>query len=258
MDQTTVDDASERVRLIVLRCPYVNWKVQGVPEHFTAMVDLKLEGYLSKHQIGAMPLDASDFVADHLLFYQGDRLVMGAKSLRFDLCKTFHVDFPIESFLNKGNHGVHLSVLSGIQKKVRENRGCLSYYSSWTISPKARVSPAAVLSLKEVFTSASYWYHQSEGITDVLGAGLPKFRTDQFFASWGFQPFVQQGEELPSVAAPIFRDIQYVAMHLTKFSPAALSLALRHRDIWRGRRECGSPFFSKGPTSERALGLSDL
>lgn len=222
--------------------------MEGVSRAFSDMVGLKLQGYLDRHEIGAMPLDSSDFVADHILFYQDSRLVLGVKSLLFDLCGVFQIDFTIEAFLKKGGHGEHLEVLKQIIADTQADGRKISYYSSWTMAPSTRVSPANVAFLKELFAACTYFYHRQEGISDLLGAGLPKFKTDQFFGAWGFERFARSHENVPlaMIPAPIFSGIDYVAMHLSRYSEHVIRCAERHKCYWEERVEVGMPF-TKSP-----------
>jgi hypothetical protein len=203
------------------------------------MVELKLQGYLERHEVGAMPLDSADFVADHILVYQGTKPVLGVKTLLFDLCSVFKIDFTLEAFLAKGGHHAHLRALKRIMEEAKARGNKIAYYSSWTMAPHTRKSPENVAFLKELFTGLTYLYHKHEGIPEILGATLPKFKTDEFCQAWGFERFSENGVPLPAIPAPIFAGVDYVAMHLQRYSGHAINCAEKYSRLWHERSELG-------------------
>ena len=246
----------ERLQVVVLKCPYANWKNPVTRKTFNDVISLKLDGYHDKHFFGVMPIDGADFLTDHILVCwrddSGDLVpILGVKSLSYEICAPFFTDFTIESFLKKGEHWQHLERLNQILKSCEEKKQRISYYSSWTISPSVMDNRALITLLKDLFTACTVLHHREEGISELLGLGVPKFRTEHFFYKWGFERVEQCGHGLPNIPFRVLGGIDGVFIHLKKYSDFALSCAEKLEHFWKNRISIGvSPRFTDKLSSQ--------
>ena len=236
---------SANLRVVVLKCPYANWHDPATQQLFSKMVSLKLSGYQPKHFFGVMPIDGTDFLADHLLICEenpetGELLpILGVKSLSYGICEPFCTDFTIDAFLRKGGHKSHLQSLHEILEDCRKGGREIAYYSSWTVAPKANRDRELMALLKELFAAVTFHHHHQEGIDELLGLGVPKYRTDQFFISWGFERVRNKERELDNIPFRILGGIDGVFIHLKNYSRMVLESAAMHRDAWEERITVG-------------------
>lgn len=233
----------ENLQVVILKCPYINWAQEKTQKFFSKMVSLKLKSYCEKHHVGVMPVDATDFISDHILICSSNNgeltPVLGVKSLDYERCKTFHVDFTIESFLKRGEHYEHLDFLYDTIKQCENNNRKISYYSSWATLPTVTRNRPLSNYLKKIFTGLTVLHHNEEGISDLLGLGVPKYRTDNFFYKWGFERVAHNGTDLENIPFFILGNIDGVFIHLKEYSQLALDCAEEALDLWEDRLVIG-------------------
>jgi hypothetical protein len=191
-----------------------------------------------------MPVDGSDLISDHILVCSeeknGDlKLLMGAKSLPYEICDLFHADFTIEKMFKSGGNKKHLDHLYRIIESCKNSSKKLSYYSSWTILPEARKDPKMVNTLKEIYAAFTYFYHRDQQISEIVGIGLPKFKTDTFFNQWGFESVQVTKPEEEKLILPSFGGIDAVFLHLKSFSTYALDMAQKYENLWKNKISLG-------------------
>ncbi len=234
----------EDLRIVVLKCPYANWDDTEARDLFTKMISLKLKGYQSRYRFGVMPVDGTDFVTDHILICKpvGRELVplLGAKSLGVDICETFHLEFTPEAFFRKAGNPTQLEALQGVLNDLRAKDRRASYFSSWTMDLDVKKDAELTRFLKDLFVAAGVGTFREEGITDLFGIGLPKFKTDTYFFEWGFERLEHRGAPAPNFVLPNFGNLDAVLMHLKAFSPRANQLVERFTREWETRLTVGN------------------
>lgn len=232
------------IKLVVLRNPSECWNdpVMGPKcrEMFTKMVGLKLSGYSSRYEKSTLPLDVYDFFSTHLLIckeYEGQlEPVLGYKSVTFSDCETYHQPLPLIATLESCKAEKHLLALQELmaQNSGKNIRYCLSY----TILPKERQDKAFSAILKEMM-AAVFVHFIRETRTDLATlCGVTKFKVDQMFMSWGYEPIQYQGKGLPPYLN-IVVETEALACFLRKFSPYAESMAQKYESLWNSRIEIG-------------------
>lgn len=262
----------KNIKLVILKCPYTTWHDPITQYFFVKTIELKIEGYQRKHFFGVMPFDQTDFVSDHLLICAKDeknnvvpisaaqplpfnvqtlKPISGVKSLAFDICNPFKLDFTVSAFFKKSNQPKHFaSVQESIEECFKANRR-ISYYSSWTQSPLIRKNTEAVAVMKEIFAAMTVCHHREENITDLLGLGLPKFNTDKFFMNWGFERSTVQGEPVENVPLAFLDGIDCVLMHLRHYSDYAMQMTEKYAELWNDRLVVGQSLAQAIAESEK-------
>jgi len=224
-------------RIVVLDCPYNTWAKKETQELFTAIVGLKLKGYLPVYEHGVMPVDSYDFIATHLLVCVEEqarlRPVTGFKSVSVGACERFNLPFPTHAVLGAERAGAHGQAVGNIMERCRSTGKELCFDSSWTVDPEFRRHRELNLLLQELFISNIIQWHRAE--QEVLGTGILRVRTNRFFERVGFHPVEMDGAPLPPFEQPSLRGSHAVLIHLQEPSTFAQSVAMKHQPLWENR-----------------------
>lgn len=239
-----IQSINNSVKLVVLRNPSECWNdpILGAQcrDMFAKMVGLKLAGYSSRYGKSTLPLDVYDFFSTHLLLckdYNGQlEPILGYKSVTYSECELYHQPLPLVATFESCKAKKHLLALQELiaQYSGRNIRYCLSY----TILPKERQDKAFNTILKEMM-AAVFVHFIRETQTDLATlCGVTKFKVDQMFMSWGYEPIQYKGKALPPYMN-IVVETEALACFLRKFSPYAESMAQKYQDMWDSRVEVG-------------------
>ncbi len=233
------------LKIVILRCPYINWSLAETKDFFTKMIALKLEGYQQRHFHGVMPIDQIDFIANHVLICEkiNNNLIpiSGAKSLPYYFCKPFRVEFTPISVFKKGNYLEHLQYTNNIIADCEKSTRQLTYYGAWTQSPDIKDNGLKSI-LKEIFAATLLLHHQEEKITDIIGFGLPKFKTDLFFYKLGGEKARLNNVELEHIPLEHLNEIESAFIHFTGFSPYIEEMVTKYKKLWNERITIGKSF----------------
>jgi hypothetical protein len=226
-------------RIVVLDCPYNTWANKETQELFTAIVGLKLKGYLPVYEHGVMPVDSYDFIATHLLVCVEEdsrlRPVTGFKSVTTSACERFNLPFPTNAVLGAGRTGAHGRAVGNIMERCRTTGKELCFDSSWTVDPEFRKQRELNLLLQELFISNVIQWHRPERAHEVLGTGILRVRTNRFFERVGFHPVELDGAPLPPFEQASLRGSPAVLIHLQQSSDFAQGMAAKHQPLWENR-----------------------
>ncbi len=231
---------NDNIKIIELNSPYHNWEDKEVRKYYTKMIGIKLKGYQKEYRYGVLPVDSTDLVSNHLIFCLENEdgsltPVSAVKSFPLDACAQFHLPFTLSRMLQDSFADEHLAVVKEILDQCQINNTRVSYYSSWTISPHIRKNRKLVKKLKDGLSASTALFHLSQGITELLGLGVPKFQTDLYFSTWGYAPIKKKGVEMPSINIHSYDDIEVLVMHLKEFSKEILDLSKEYLDSWNNR-----------------------
>jgi hypothetical protein len=247
----------DKVRIVILNCPYNDWSNKQVQSMFGKMVQLKLDGYKKKHSFGVLPVDETDYIATHPLICieDGDELIpiSGSKVISYSTCEAFNVGFAMKSCLEKARKTEHLYSLFKILEEAQKKNSKICYHGGYTISPSYRNDKEVLELLKELFIASSVLYFKSNGIKELLGIGVPQFKTDDFFYNWGYKKVNSiEGQDLENFPLYFLKNIDGVMMHLNSFSNEVLKIALKYEKIWSNRLELSFELESEDNLKEAA------
>ncbi len=235
------------IEVVILKCPYQNWKNPDVGLHLNNMFSLKLEGYQKEYKYGVLPFDTTDFVANHFLVYEKTstgqtRLVSALKSTPYHYCGPFHLEFNGIAMLKHGNgKPEHFEEMNAIIDDCMAKSRKLAYYSSWTILPEVRKDKQCIALIKNVVSALTYLAHVDDGIHHLIGLGVPRFKTDQYFETWGFEPILHQGKPLSHLYIESYSDVEVIVMQLKEYSALIKEKANLFSDLWEDRTTVGNP-----------------
>ena len=232
------------VEIVILRCPYVNMDNAASRELFTRMMHLKYKGYGNRHLAGTLPLDATDYVADHpLVCVRDPKLglipITGSKVIGFETCRFFNMDFALESCFKKGNNFVHLDTLYSIINKAQDNGKNIVYHGGYTIDPEIVKTDEDRALARELFIAATTLYFQENKISELIGFGVPKYKTELFFYQWGYERCAVNGAELPSFPVYFLPGCEGILMHLKNYSSSVIETSHKYKFLWNDKIEQG-------------------
>lgn len=240
------------LEVVVLKCPYLNLDDPAVRDLFTKMIFLKFKGYGNNHELGSLPLDSTDYVADHPLIcvrdQNGLRPISGSKVISYETCQRFNLDFAMESCFKKNGLITHTEVLNSIIEGSKRRGKTVAYHGGYTMDPLVRHKLEDKALIKEIFIGSTMNYFCESGITELLGLGVPKFKTDDFFYQWGYQRCTLENLDLRSFPLHFLPGTEGVMMHLKKYSQHVLELRTKYKSLWDNRTELGQSaksFFHK-------------
>ena len=160
----------------------------------------------------------------------------------YDYAQFFRVEFTASAIFRRSNLPLQLSSVQESIDECELKRRRISYYSSWTIEPSVRADREIMETTKEIFAGLTAHHHHAQGITDLLGLGLPKFNTDKFFMNWGFERSRLRGEPVPNAPLDFLGNIDCVLMHMRDFNSYAKDMALKFNRMWQNRIIVGAEF----------------
>ncbi len=234
------------VEIVILRCPYMNMNDPQTRDLFTKMMHLKYKGYGNRHNEGTLPLDATDYIADHpLVCVRDEKLglipITGSKVVNYTSCRFFNMDFALESAFKKGNNKTHLDEMYSIISKAQANKTRIVYHGGYTIDPEIVKTEQERAVARELFIAATTLYFQENEITELLGFGVPKYKTELFFYQWGYERCKVNGIELEAFPVYFLPGCDGILMHLKHFSPTVLNLSDKYKFLWKNKKEIGFP-----------------
>lgn len=228
-----------KIKFVILDCPYDTWDDPRTRELFTKMVGLKLRGFRHEHFYGVMPVDASDFVGLHQIICEereGElNPVLASRVISLDRCRVHNLVFPALSLVRLAQAPEHEEVVQSIVDRCERNGIGLSYDSSWTIDPEIRKDRARTARLRDMFTAIYVLSHQEYNLPEIIGGGTLRFKADQYFSYWGYEWISRSGRRLDPISVAHLGGEQVAVMHLQRFSPEALAIADQWKLLWKRR-----------------------
>lgn len=232
------------VEIVILRCPYMNLDNPQTMDLFSKMMRLKYHGYGNRHLSGSLPLDTTDFVADHpLICVRDEKLglipISGSKVITYDTCKYFNLEFAMESCFKKGGNTEHMNTLMQIIGDSKKNNKTIAYHGGYTIDPTIIKTESDREKVRDMFMGITALYFRENNVSELLGLGVPKFKTENFFYQWGYERCMSHGSDLSSFPLYFLPGVDGVMMHLKEFSTNIIETSRKYKFIWNKKTELG-------------------
>lgn len=234
------------VEIVILRSPYLNLNNPQTMDLFSKMMHLKYKGYGNRHTLGTLPLDTTDFVADHpLICLRDEKLglipISGSKVITYDTCKFFNLEFAMESCFKKEGKIEHLNALTQIINNCKAADKSIAYHGGYTIDPSMIKTESEREKVREIFMGITALYFQENKVSELLGLGVPKFKTENYFYQWGYERCTSADSNLSEFPLYFLPGVNGVMMHLKEFSSNILEISLKYKFIWNNKIELGLP-----------------
>ena len=167
--------------------------------------------------------------------------MMGYKTVTLSRCKIHNLTFPLLSMMEASGAKNHAEEVKKVLADAQERQIEISYDGSWTMDPELRNDKAESEYLKDLMTGIYTQYHSHFRIPEILGLGLLRFKTEQYFQNIGFELIHKGGQVLPSVEMKSLQNEPVILMHLKAFSEEALAKSQEFKPIWDNRIEISDP-----------------
>lgn len=229
---------SNDLKLVLLNYPKQAWDDLQVQEMFCKMVALKFRGYAGKYQGDAIPVDSTDFVANHQLICKqasnGELIpIAGCKTLTYEVCQNHNLKFPLLGLLENTQFDQQRRAIKAVLDAKPQSS--VAYHSGWTIDPDIRRDRNLVTQIKDCLMGVFPHYLNEQGITDLIAIGVLKVRSDKDFGAWGYETLKLDGKPVDIVRCPAFFLEPALPIHLQTLTSAALEMASKWRSAWHSR-----------------------
>lgn len=224
-----------KFRMVVLECPYDTWDDPLAQEMFSKMVSLKLAGYLKEYPYGALPLDTTDFIANHLLLCVeekgGYEPVMASRAVSLERCDTHRLGFSPLNLMKVLGKADHEKAIQSLIDRSRKEGSALSYSSSLTVRPDFRGNKE----IQTLLRATHVLYHREYGIPTSIAGGVVRFKADLTLGSVGYEPLSLDGKQLDPVEVPFVWGESTRFLVMNKISAAGNKVADENREVWDNR-----------------------
>jgi hypothetical protein len=161
------------VTLKVLTSTTENWHQSEVRGLFSAMVGLRIGGYLPVYPIGTLPLDLSDYVCTHFFLGIENRNhfipLLTYKMVLFSECQKYRIPFPSLAISEAARASSVSEFLKNSLDQCEFSPEHIAYGGGWTARPELRMFREFGSYLKEVMASAlTHFSRESELTRSVL------------------------------------------------------------------------------------------
>ena len=226
-------------------CPFDHLDQRSERDLFSAILHLRKQGYLSRHQYGVLPTDTYDFIGKHYGIVtensDGPLVLMSYRTITLERCQEFNLSLPIENILKSASAIEHLCFLEKLKgKSINENRP-LVYTSSWTVSPLLREQPKTYKKVYEFLTAMnvhSFWENQSQ---IKLACGSLRLKTHEYIQWLGYKPFQDREKALPCFKQFNLNNEEVIALSLENHSVDSIKIAENYNFQWKNRVKINRP-----------------
>jgi hypothetical protein len=227
------------MRLVTLEQPLECFNDPVAAALIRQTAQLRLSGYREEQTADFLPLDATDYVANHLIVCDESRgsmrPIMTYKFIELKKALHHRLEFPALTIARTSRRPDHERAVYRIMEECEARRRTLAYAGSWTISPEVRRDRAFVRILKDLTVALHPLYMQEYGIDESILVGVIKHRSPEVLARMGYVPLKLEGKVLPSFPWHFLNDDEVQMLHLNSFSTEALELAGQFRFLWKSR-----------------------
>lgn len=225
---------------VVIEVPCKQWENEEAAQLFLRMCRLKMRGYGARYANGVLPVDTTDLIGTHLLVCipsdEGLQPVMGVKSVEFQQCRDYQVEFPGLSLVKRAGSPRHIAAVEKIIQDCSDKNEKLAYLGSWTVDPTYSWDGPTRHLLKELYSVLYALYYMEKDIRHSILGGTLRFKTEQVFFELGYRPLEENGRQLPNIQVSHLRGEPVMVMHVDGLNLRALRLAKEYAEWWKSRR----------------------
>lgn len=227
----------DNLQVIILEKPYENLDTEFGRQMFSGLMALKIKGYLAIHNDGAMPVDTTDFIANHIIVTRKDdpanNILMCYKSTSYSDCQKFNIPFPFLQLLKNAAHPECSGEMEKILADCTKNEEEITYDTGWTICPSVRDDKELQGALKEMITMFAINHHRDYGVNHWVTLGILKVKTDQYFLKMGLEEISSR----PIISHPYLHqtEARAVISKNANYSGYTHSTAKKYDNLWNSR-----------------------
>jgi hypothetical protein len=227
------------LQIVVLHNVFQQIDNPSVGEVFLKLLQLKKNGYATRHSRRFIPVGTHDFFGVHLLVCEKKTMepILCSKIVSYKNCSYYNVPFPLDGLDEVFNNHQQLELQKIIFQRITQGRD-VSYSGGLTINPKFKGFGLSSL-FKDIYTGIHYRIHEHHGYKTMMGFSTPKVGTDVFFKTWGVNPLVVNGSEMKPTALPFANGAESILVwgDLENLSDYKKEMAKKYNDLWDNRLE---------------------
>ncbi len=244
LDFNPIDFAREqKLRVVILEAPYDTYQSAETRNLLSSTAALKLAGYQKEYPYGVLPIDTTDFFANHMLLCRenGSSLtpVMGMKTVSLLRCQLHNMKLPVFNLINGQDLPLHLRAMERILESAMLSNQEVGYNGSWTIDPLVRQDKDLKQFARALTVSWFVHYYREYGIPNVFAGATLRFKVEQWKEFLGFEYLQSEGQSLPSIDCKPFFSERVAIMCLRKVRPEADLWARAFLPLWKSRLTVG-------------------
>lgn len=189
-----------RCQIVQMENPFESWHDPVIRRLFEKTSTLKFKGYRPKFPQGVLPLDASDWIADHFLLCRHDRgdiePVMGFRRMKLARSRQYFQGFAPALICHESGCTHHIRAIDKLIQRFDSQPELISYTGSFTIMPELRADRMLIEELVRFMVVLHYLFHEEEGTGhEIVTAAAPRFKLDALLQSYGFVPLLEPNNE---------------------------------------------------------------
>lgn len=177
--------------IVILENPYTTLSQEEAKIVFSNMIATKIKGYTAIHSNNVMPVDATDFIATHVIVSNKENpfeeIYMSYKSISYKACERYNLTFPFMYLLKNYAHPDCFKQMDEFLGTCKSKDEDLTYDTGWTINPIVREDKILQSYLKEMISMFAINQHRDYGIKHWVTLGICKVKTDQHFLQMGLK-----------------------------------------------------------------------
>lgn len=228
------------VRLVLVRNFFDQMNNQEVAKIFSDVLQIKKLGYGIKHDRRFLPVGVHDYFSIHLIICDKETLepILLSKIVSYRDCEYYNITFPLHELKNVIDNELFMSMDEIISHRVNQGFD-LSYSGGWTINPKFK-GLGLSSTLRDIYTGIHYLIHQNFSLNTMMGFGVPKVGSLEFFKKWGVEPLkTSQGREMAPTPIPFGNYVDSVVAwgDLESLSHYKRAMAEKYKTLWDERIE---------------------
>jgi hypothetical protein len=252
-------------QIVQLGNPFASWHDPIVRSLFEKTATLKFEGYRPKFPRGVVPVDASDWVADHFLVCLHHRAglepIMGFRRVTLARCREHYLPFSPLMMCHESGCGEHIREMKKLVRQFDEEPEQLSYTGSFTILPDLRADWMLKQELLHLMVVLHYLFHEEETAGhEIITAAAPRFKLDVMLQAYGFIPLLEPKSEnnWGTIPASHAAGEPVRCLRARGFSLQLRQLAEGYRALWTNRTILGQEQSRSKVTARTELGYEVL
>lgn len=214
-------------KIIQLNSPYETLSQEIGRNYFSKHLHQRIESYKSRYGSDTFPLGAEDFVSDHFLIMEDEKILGSFKIIDLSTCNRFNLIYPLlhtlEDKSNCPELKQHVESYLNLDQHV-------SYIGGMTICQDIIKDPVRRRTVRHLISTAQVYSVIDRGYPRLLVTGSIHNKSYHYLEWMGLYKFSDQ-----TVLVRDLGDVQAYVMKLDSWSESVLQMARKHKTYWDER-----------------------
>lgn len=234
-----------QLALVSLDNVYRTLEEASVQRFFMGMLVLKARGYAPPNYPSSyLTFDAADFVGRHHLICRrsenGLEPIAAFKNITLERCDFYKISPPYFGLLSSAEAVRHQETMSRLFEHHRSSSKPLFFSSGFTMSAEYRGTAVSTL-IKELVASLMLQDSIEAGFAPMIGAGVPRFKTEKLWDQIGYARMGDKEGPLPPFPLLPSNNEPIVLMKVDEFSAWAKECHSKHARLLQEREMIRTP-----------------